>query len=313
MLTTVFDAQRSFLDCEVVTDIDGLDADVAFLGVPFGIPYALGQSSTAGAPNYLRAESARFRNSLKGGWNFDLGCVLFDGRDVKLVDCGNVPGFPMDIRRTVDHATEIVAGILARGVVPIVFGGDDAIPIPVVRAYRDHGPLVLIQIDQHLDFLRERNGVTEGYSSPMRRISEMPWVEAVFQLGQGGVGSAKVQDVNEALAAGHRIYTDWDVHERGIDAILADIPGGANYFITVDYDGLDPSIAPAVSNPEPGGLTFAEARVLFCGLARKGRIVGMDWAELVPAHDNHALTACTTGRLVLNLLHAMSLSGQIGG
>lgn len=49
------------------------------------------------------AESARFRNSLKGVWNFNLGCVLFDGRDVKLVDCGNVPGFPMDIGRTVDY------------------------------------------------------------------------------------------------------------------------------------------------------------------------------------------------------------------
>ena len=312
MLTTVFDAQRTFLDCEVATAIDTLDADVAFLGVPFGIPYALGQSATAGAPNYLRAESARFRNSLKGGWNFDFGGVLFDGLDVKLVDCGNVPGFPMDVRRTVDHATEIVGEILNCGAVPIVFGGDDAIPIPVVRAYRERGPLVVIQVDQHLDFLRDRHGVTEGYSSPMRRISEMPWVEAVFQVGQGGVGSAKASDVADARAAGHRIYTDWDVHERGIDALLAEIPDGADYFITVDYDGIDPSIAPAVSNPEPGGLTFAEARSLLCGLAVKGRVVGMDWAELVPNHDIHALTACTTGRLILNLLHAMAVSGQIG-
>lgn len=302
--------QCGYMGAGVVTDVKALEADIAFLGVPYGIPYAMGQSRSFGAPAYLREKSSRFRHALSGGYNFDFGGELLDGKDVRIVDCGDVPGDPLDVRGTVERATEIVATILARGAVPIVFGGDDAVPIPVVRAYEEFGPLVVIQIDQHLDFKDEVNGVREGYSSPMRRISEMEWVTQVVQMGQGGIGSALTSDYEEALAAGHLIFTDWDVHEVGMDAVLAEIPEAADYFVTVDYDGLDPSIAPAVSHPEPGGLTFAEAVALLRGLAAKGRIVGMDWVEFVPDHDLHALGAHTTGRLILNTINAMVRAGQ---
>ncbi len=300
----------SFMNVPLVTDLDELDADIAFLGVPYGTPYVMDHSPVWSAPTYLREVSSRFVNSLGPGHNFDFGGELLDGRDVRIVDCGDVPGDPFDIRGSVLAAASTVEQILNAGAVPIVFGGDDSIPIPVARAYQAHGPIIVIQIDQHLDFKRERHGVADGYSSPMRRISEMPWVQSIFQIGQHGIGSALTSDVQDALGAGNTIITEREVHDAGIEAVLERIPDGADYLITIDFDGLDPSIAPAVSHPEPGGLSFHEASDLLCGLASKGRVVGMDMVEFVPAHDLHGLGARTAGRLILNLIAAMVRTGQ---
>jgi len=300
----------TFMNVPLHTDLETLEAEVAILGVPYGVPYVMGQSATYDAPRYLREVSSRFRNSLGAHHNFDFGGELLDGREVRIVDCGDVPGDPLDIPATVQRATDAVRAILARGAVPIVFGGDDSVPIPVVRAYRDYGPLVVVQVDQHLDFREEVGGVREGYSSPMRRISEMAWVEQIVQVGLHGIGSALTSDVEEARAAGNLLITEREVHELGMDAVLDRIPDGADYFITIDFDGFDAAVCPAVSHPEPGGLTFAEGVALLCGLAAKGRVVGMDMVEFVADHDLHGLGARVAGRLILNLIHAMIRAGQ---
>jgi agmatinase len=300
----------SFVHAPVATDLASLEADVAILGVPYGIPYEMGQSWTFDAPRYLREKSLRFRRALGPTYCFDFGGTLLDGRDVRVVDCGDVPGDPMDVPGTVDRATEAVRTILSRGAVPIVFGGDDAVPIPVARAYRDYGPIVVVQIDQHLDFTDEVDGVREGYSSPMRRLSEMPWVERIIQVGLHGTGSGQVKDVEAARAAGNVLIPEREVHERGLEWVLRQIPEGKHYFITLDFDGLDPSVCPAVSHPEPGGLTFAEAAGLLWGLANRGRVAGMDLVEFVPDHDLHGLGGHAAGRLVLNLIAAMVRAGQ---
>ena len=224
------------------------------------------------------------------------------------MDCGNVPFDPLDIREGVARATEAVKAILGRGAIPIVLGGDDAVPIPVVRAYEEHGPIVVIQIDEHLDWVPERGGITEGYGSPMRRISEMPWVKRCIQIGLRAFGAA--DHYEDAVKAGNILITEHEVHLKGIPAILDMIPRGENYFITVDMDGLDPTIMPAVSHPEPGGLTFRESLDLLCGLAGRGRIVGMDWVEFVPDHDVNGLGGHTVCRLIANLLQSMADAGQ---
>ena len=302
----------SFINAPVQTDLSALNADVAVLGVPYAIPYVMGQCRSHAAPGYLREKSMRFARALGPYHNFDFGGELLDGGGVRIVDCGNVPGDPMDHRGNVDRAAAAVKAILSRGAVPIIFGGDDAVPIPAMRAYEGFGPIVVIQIDQHLDFKDEVNGVREGYSSPMRRASEMPWVAQIVQVGLHGMGSALTSDVQAALAAGNMLVTEQQVHDRGVEAVLEQIPDAADYFITIDFDGLDPSICPAVSHPEPGGLSLAEAIGLLRGLAAKGRVVGMDMVELVPDHDLHGLAGHTAGRLVLNLVNAMVRAGQFG-
>ena len=299
---------KSFLDCPLETELSKVQADVAIIGIPYAIPYEMGQSRSAAAPDYIRTKTSRVARAAARHIGFDRGNTPGDLSRVRIVDCGNVPFDPLDIREGVARATEAVKAILGRGAIPIVFGGDDAVPIPVVRAYEKHGPIVVIQIDEHLDWVPERGGITEGYSSPMRRISEMPWVKQCIQIGLRAFGAA--DHYEDAVKAGNLLITEHEVHLKGIPAILDMIPRGENYFITVDMDGLDPTFMPAVSHPEPGGLTFRESLDLLCGLAGRGRIVGMDWVEFVPDQDVNGLGGHTVCRLIANLLQSMADAGQ---
>jgi agmatinase len=143
--------------------------------------------------------------------------------------------------------------------VPIVFGGDHAIPIPVMRGYDDIGSMAVVQLDAHIDWRHEVNGVTEGLSSPMRRASELSYVEGMAQFGIRGVGSARQEEVDAALAYGSRLVSAEEIHARGVDAVSKNIPDANSYYITFDADGLDPSIAPGVNTSAHGGLTYFQA------------------------------------------------------
>ena len=71
--------------------------------------------------------------------------------------------------------------------------------IPVMRAFDVFGTdVTLIHVDAHLDWRDDINGEKEGYSSPIRRASEMPWIDKIVQIGMRGIGSARQQEVDDA-------------------------------------------------------------------------------------------------------------------
>jgi len=78
-----------------------------------------------------------------------------------------------DFQDHVRRAEQAVRKILKAGALPMILGGDHAIPIPVLRAYEGRGPITLVQIDAHIDWRDDFNGVRDGLSSPIRRASEM--------------------------------------------------------------------------------------------------------------------------------------------
>ena len=259
----------------------------------------------------VRERSARFGRMVEH-YDFDLGGTLFDGADVGLVDCGDVPADPRDIRGNAERATAAVHAILSRGAVPIVLGGDDSITALAIRAFEGHAALHVLQIDAHLDFRDEVNGIRDGYSSPMRRASEMAWVRRIVHVGARGVGSARPQDVKDTLAAGNVIVTARDVRARGVERVLDEFPPGERYYVAFDCDGMDPAVMPGVVAPMPGGLQFYDAVDLLQGLARRGRVVGMSVAEFSPSLDVHGITALAITRLIINLLGAMARTTRIG-
>lgn len=223
----------------------------------------------------------------------------------RIVDCGDVSGDPSDGAGSSAQAEATVRGLLARGVTPVVLGGDDSIAIPVLAAFDGEGPLTVVQVDAHLDFRHEVAGVTHGYSSPMRRASEMAHVERVAQVGLRGVGSARPQDVEDARAAGGLLVTARDVRERGVGWVLDQLPAGTSVFVAFDLDGLDPSLCPAVNAPVPGGLAWDEAADLLSGVATRCRIVGAAFTELAPDRDPTGASAGVAARLVIRLLSAI--------
>jgi agmatinase len=302
-----------FLDAPRCENLDSLDADLAIVAYPYTVPYTLEASRQPSslAPGAIREASLRYAPFL-GHYDFDLGGALFDGRVVRIADCGDVwevPGRYEDNSRT---ATAVLRKILERGAVPIIFGGDHATTIPIMRAYEGRGPICVVHIDAHLDWRDEVNGVHDGLSSPMRRASELPWVTSMIQIGLRAVGSARQREVDDAAAFGSIRVRAEELHQVGVEEVLGRVPPADNYYISLDTDSLDPAIAPGVNSLEFGGVEYFEASNLLQGIAARGRVVGFDVVEIAPARDHQNLTSLLAVRLTLNLLGAMVRSGQLG-
>jgi agmatinase len=286
-------------------DPDRAEAAIAVIGIPFGVPYPgrTGSAGSSDAPAAIRRRSARLAPFV-GHHDFDTGLPMLPSAD-RIVDAGDVAGDPSDGPGNAARAEAAVRALVARGVTPVVIGGDDSVPIPVLAALDGAGPLTVLQVDAHLDFRHEVDGVTQGYSSPMRRASEMGHVERVVQVGLRGVGSARPADVADARAAGGLLVTARELRERGVGWVLDQIPSQAPVFIAFDLDGLDPSVCPAVNAPVPGGLSWDEAADLVSGTAARARVVGAAFTELVPDLDPSGYSALVAARLVARLLGAM--------
>ncbi|MDH3701594.1 MAG: agmatinase [Alphaproteobacteria bacterium] len=279
-----------------------LDADIAILGAPHATPYRTDQSPCAGAPAALRERIGRQADKL-AHHDFDLGGPLLgDEGDIRVVDCGDLSCDPTDADGNRERIAGAVDAILNAGAVPIVLGGDDSVVIPVVAGFKAHGPVCVVQVDAHIDWRDEVNGIRHGYSSPMRRASEMPWVTGMIQVGLRGVGSARRAELDDALAWGSHIVTAREIHQSGIETALRHIPEGARCFITIDCDGLDPSVIPAVVAPAPGGLTYWQVVDLIHGIAERAQIAGMDLVEFAPGLDPNGHAALAAARLVSNTI-----------
>ena len=310
LTTAPIDGQTTFLFSQLTTDLEHLNAHIAFLGIPYGLAYTVGDVSNdqSTMPAAMRQATDRMVRSLER-YDFDLGGPLYAGKPIRAVDCGDVRADVHDLKGQVARAEQVVRKIVGSGAMPIVLGGDHGVSIPVLRAFEGRGPITLIQIDQHLDWRDEVNGIKDGLSSPMRRASEMEHIGQIFQIGLSATGSARQEEVDAAKAWGAHLIPAHELHEVGMDAVLRLIPDGGRYYLTVDMDGMDCAIAPAVAAPMPGGVSFVEARRLVHGLVAQGRVVGMDVVEITPRTDINRITCITAGRLIVNLIGAAVRAG----
>lgn len=72
-------------------------------------------------------------------------------------------------------------------------------------------------------------------------------------------------------------------------------------YLTIDVDGLDPTLIPATGTPEPGGLSWYEVNELVRRVTQKRTLVGFDVVELLPMEGHHA-SAFTAAKLVYRVL-----------
>ena len=274
--------------------------DVVLLGIPHATPYAATGSYAAGSPKAIRAAVAGHAAAL-GHIDFDLGGPLLADSRRRVVDAGDLPTTPDDPAANRQLIRQTIEAILAAGAVPVILGGDDSVPIPVLDAYAGT-PLTILQLDAHIDWRDEVGGERLGLSSNMRRASEMPHVERMVQVGQRWIGSARPTDHADALRWGVRFVSGRDVQVNGLGPAIEAIPAGANVYVNFDIDVLDPAIMPAVIGPAPGGLGYWQAVDLLAGVAAKAKIAGFSLVEFTPDRDRDGLAALTAARIVSNVL-----------
>ncbi len=283
--------------------VDNLDgADIAVLGVPVATSYATVGAYCAGAPDAIRQAL---------GWpgvlqhhDFDLGGTVL-GEAGRAVDCGNLACSESDFAGNRKLIREAIHRVLESQTVPVVLGGDDSVPIPVLQAYENFGPITILQLDAHADWRDEVQGEQFGLSSNMRRASEMPWVEDIIQVGARGLGSARPGDIQDALDWGVKFFPMHQVEGWGLETVVDKISPGARVYIALDIDVMNPSVVPAVIGPAPGGFSYREVISLFWQVASKARIAGFNLVELMPDADIGGRGALVAARI------AATVSGLI--
>lgn len=286
-----------------------IDADFAILGAP----YDMGTQWRAGArfgPRSIREASMLFSFGHAGAYDHEDDVTYLDG--VRIVDIGDADIIHTDTTGSHAAIETGVRAILEAGAVPVVLGGDHSINIPCIRAFAGRGPVHIVQIDAHLDFVDERHGVRYGHGNPMRRAAEQDHVTGLSQLGIRNVSSTAKEGYEAARAMGSDILSVRQIRKLGIEAVLERIPAGVNYYLTIDIDGFDPSIAPGTGTPSHGGFLYYEVLELIDGLTKRGRIVGIDLVEVAPDYDHSATTAILAAQILLNTIGRIAHRAKAG-
>jgi agmatinase len=287
-------------------DWDSLEADVCVLGAPFDF----GTQWRAGArlgPRSIREASTLFSFGHGGAYDHE-DDVVYLPAGLRLLDLGDADIIHTDTIRSHANIEYGVRRILEAGALPVVLGGDHSVNIPCINAFENHGPIHLVQIDAHLDFVDERHGVRYGHGNPMRRAAEKPWVTGLSQIGIRNVSSTAKEGYDDARRMGSDILSVRQLRKLGVEGVLERIPAGKRYYVTIDIDGFDPSIAPGTGTPSHGGFLYYEVLELLAGLAKRGTVVGVDLVEVAPDYDHTGTTAILAAQVLMNfigrILHA---------
>ncbi len=286
-------------------------AHIALLGADGCTPYPSVGFYCAGGPAAIRASGGTYAANIRH-MNYDLGGpTLPDG--VRAVDCGDLPVDPVDGAGNRARIRTAVTQILDQGAVPVLLGGDDSLPLPMLEAMAALGrDVTILQIDAHIDWRDEVQGERWGLSSTMRRASEMPHVARIVQVGQRGIGSARVTDDEDARRWGVEFVSGREVGRDGIGRALALIPEGAHVVICLDCDALDPAVMPAVIGRAAGGLSHGQVLDLITGVAARARIVGFDMVEFMPQHDIDGQGALVAAQLLAATIGIIARQVDVG-
>ena len=296
----------TFMKSPVCEDLARVEADVAVLGIPYDGGTGFRPGSRFG-PREIRSNSTRYSawGSWKGGggyWDINRKKKMLEG--VSIVDCGDVDVAYYDIDRNMRLITEAVTAILDSGAFPVLLGGDHSVSYPVVRAFHRFAPLDVVHVDAHLDFIQDVEGMKYASGSPLRRMRELGYVRHMTHFGIRCLRSRE-GDYDDAARLGSRIFTREEIREGGSRGILEQVPEMGNIYVTIDIDGLDPSIAPGTGSPTVDGLLYHEVRSLLQGVAAKGRVVGFDLVEVNPLVDVRDQTSFLATTLIAEFLGAI--------
>ena len=299
-LNLPFVGVSTFAKRELVTDWSQINADVAVLGAPFDF----GTQWRAGArfgPRGIRDASTLFSFGHSGAYDHE-DDVTYLTEDVKIVDIGDADIIHTDTIKSHQNIEKGVRSILKAGALPVVLGGDHSVNIPCVNAFSNSGPIHILQIDAHLDFVDERHGVKYGHGNPMRRAAEKNYVTGLTQVGIRNVSSTSKEGYEDAKAMNSDILSVRQTRKIGPKNLVGRIPKDSNVYVTIDIDAFCPSIAPGTGTPSHGGFLYYEVLEILQHLSKQNKVVGIDLVEVAPDYDHSGSTTILAAQILLNFL-----------
>jgi agmatinase len=282
---------------------DLTNVDVAVVGLPFdtGSPYRVGCRF---GPRAIRQASVLLRPI-----NPYHDINVF--KTINVVDYGDSIIAPGQTERSFEAMDECLVDIVKAGVIPLGFGGDNAVTYPELKALGEkHGPISVLHFDAHTDTWGDYFGQRHNAGTAYRRAVEDGYVDATQSIQAGMRGSLfSPADITQSLDLGYEVINTDLMFKMGMDKLAAHILKklkGRKVFLSLDLDIVDPAFAPGVQIPECGGVSAREMLGLLRSL-RGLNIVGADVVECNPMYDHAeitALLAATIGAEILALIAA---------
>ena len=219
---------------------------------------------------------------------------------------GDAPVNPVDLMDTLQRVEGFVAQLHAKGVVPLVAGGDHLITLPVMRAIAKERPLGMVHFDAHTDtWDRYFGGSKYTHGTPFRRAIEEGLLDPRRTV-QIGIRGALYNDTENdwGTQQGVRVIDIDEFYRLGVPGVLAEarrIVGDGPTYVSFDVDFLDPVYAPGTGTPEIGGVSTYDAQQLVRGLQGLN-LVGGDVVEVSPPFDPSGNTALVGMTMMFEVL-----------
>ncbi|MEL7473802.1 MAG: arginase family protein [Planctomycetota bacterium] len=219
------------------------------------------------------------------------------------------------------YVLERCARALEAGKIPGVVGGEHSVSLGALEAAGGAGSFGVLQIDAHLDLRPAYLGVSGSHASIMRNAHDR--IDAISTIVSVGARDASAMEWAFAHASDRvRVFADHTLHDerfRGrswsdqVEEIIQALP--ASVYVSVDIDGLDPSLCPSTGTPVPGGLSYEALSFLLERLARSGRrIVGFDLVEVSPGETlgpGDGIDAIVGARVLYRLCGAAGMAHAV--
>lgn len=292
------------LGCEIETDFT--KADIALVGLPLAV-------NPVERTQYLGPRAVRHRSQAYHRGHREFGINPFELARIR--DFGDVPiPTPTLADQAVLDIEMFYARMDAAGVLPFTIGGDHACTLPVLRAIagpnsRRKGPVGIIHFDSHTDTYGDSAGVHCHAGNGFRVGNEEGLIDATRYVHVGLNGPMVHPNMDDySKEAGYRLLSLDEIEEIGIAAatqVIRDVVGDGPVYVTVDLDVLTLSDAPAVADPEAGGLTMREMQKILRSF-RGMDIVGGDVVCFVPHLDPSQITALHISAIMHEIVTVMA-------
>jgi len=272
------------------------EARYVVLGVPFDVTSTFRRGARF-APSAIREASLNIETfSFKSGIYLD-NSLIHDLGDLHVSS---------SIRETLKRLELVMNELLNLGKVPIIIGGEHTISFAAVKALKDqdisriNGGLAVVSFDAHLDLRDEFMGLKLCHATFMRRLIE----EVKPLLIEIGVRAACREEINYAERKGVKVITTEEIRNEGIDESEEKIKNFLEesdlIYLSIDMDVLDPGFAPAVQNPEPGGISTVMLHELLWRIC-DGRVISFDVVEVTPHYDN-GITSIVAAKTICEII-----------
>jgi len=196
----------------------------------------------------------------------------------------------------IDRVCKVVKGLIQKGKLVVLLGGEHSLSLGAVRAFKDAFPeLSVLQLDAHADLRDEYLGTKYGQACVMRRTFEL------CPISQVGVRSLSREE--RQFLTQHKLrpfyMSDLTSNTASVDQIADSL--SEDVYITIDVDVLDPSIMPAVGTPEPDGMSWRQILDIMESVTLRKHVVGFDLMEFCPG-EGPAFCAYLLAKLAYKLI-----------